>query len=76
MNILNIGGQTYITEPSLLPQLGKHPFPLLLLFQVPLAISIHVLLLTNLDEIIKVQSLGMMNNNNNNNDNGQLVLPR
>ena len=79
MNILNIGGQTYITEPSLLPQLGKHPFPLLLLFQVPLAISIHILLLTNLDEIIKVQSLGMMNNNNNNNnnyDNGQLVLPR
>jgi TM2 domain-containing membrane protein YozV len=75
MNILNIGGQTYITEPSLLPQLGKHPFPLLLLFQVPLAISIHVLLLTNLDEIIEVQSLGMMNNNNNNN-NGQLVLPR
>ena len=75
LNILNIGGPTYITEPSLLPQLGKHPFPLLLLFQVPLAISIHVLLLTNLDEIIKVQSLEMMNNNNNNN-NGQLVLPR
>jgi hypothetical protein len=77
MNILNIGGPTltYITEPSLLPQLGKHPFPLLLLFQVPLAISIHILLLTNLDEIIKVQSLGMMNNNNDDN-NGQLVLPR
>jgi len=70
LNIFGIGGPN-ITEPPLLKQLGRHPFPLLILFQVPLAISIHILLLTNMHEIIEEQqvSSSLMVDN-------QLALPR
>mmetsp|Transcript_28357 Transcript_28357/g.28715 ORF Transcript_28357/g.28715 Transcript_28357/m.28715 type:complete len:343 (-) Transcript_28357:1394-2422(-) len=70
LNIFGIGGPN-ITEPPLLQQLGRHPFPLLILFQVPLAISIHILLLTNMHEIIEEQqvSSSLMVDN-------QLALPR
>jgi len=69
LNIFGIGGPN-ITEPPLLQQLGRHPFPLLILFQVPLAISIHILLLTNMHEIVEEQqsSSALMNDS-------QLALP-
>jgi len=54
LNICGLGGPT-ITEPPLLPTLGKHPLPLLILFQVPLAIAVHVLMLTNMDALMHEQ---------------------
>ncbi len=52
LNVCGCGG-SHITHPPLLPKLGRHPFPLLLLFQVPLAIAVHVLMLTNSEELMK-----------------------
>lgn len=54
LNYFHLGGQ-YITDPPL-TVLGVHPFPLLVLFQAPIAIAIHVLLLTRLDDLIERQS--------------------
>ena len=54
LNICRLGGPT-ITEPPILPTLGKHPLPLLILFQVPLAIAVHVLMLTNMDALMNEQ---------------------
>jgi hypothetical protein len=48
-------GSPFITDPPL-TFLGVHPFPLLILFQVPLAIASHALLLSRLDELIERQS--------------------
>lgn len=59
LNWAGVGG-AWITEPPL-SRLGFHPFPFLILFQVPLAIAIHVLCLTNMDAIIEQQqSLGQL----------------
>ena len=55
LNTCGVGGPT-ITQPPLLPTLGKHPFPLLLLFQVPLAIAVHVLMLTHGEELLRKQA--------------------
>lgn len=52
LNVFGFGGP-HIAEPPLLPELGKHPLPLLILFQVPLAIAVHILMLTNMDELIR-----------------------
>jgi hypothetical protein len=52
-NWIGVGG-AWITEPPL-SRLGFHPFPLLILFQVPLAIGIHVLCLTQMDALIEQQ---------------------
>lgn len=54
LNYFHLGGP-YITDPPL-TMLGVHPFPLLVLFQAPIAIAIHVLLLTRLDDLIERQS--------------------
>lgn len=54
LNIWGVGGAN-IAEPPLLPTLGMHPLPLLLLFQVPLAIAVHVLMLTHMDELLREQ---------------------
>lgn len=53
-NFFGLGGD-FIVQPPL-SKLGFHPFPLLILFQVPLAVAIHMLLLTKLDDIIEWQS--------------------
>jgi hypothetical protein len=53
LNVCGWGGP-HITQPPLLPRLGKHPFPLLILFQVPLAVAVHVLMLTHSEELTKV----------------------
>jgi hypothetical protein len=50
LNWAGIGGE-WITQPPLC-KLGFHPFPLLILFQVPLAIAIHVLCLRYMDELM------------------------
>ena len=52
LNVCGWGG-SHIIQPPLLPKLGRHPFPLLLLFQVPLAIAVHILILTHTDELMK-----------------------
>ena len=52
LNVCGLGG-SHITQPPLLPSLGKHPFPLLLLFQVPVAVALHILILTHIDELLK-----------------------
>lgn len=54
LNAYEMGGPN-ITQPPLLPKLGKHPLPLLILFQVPLAIAVHILMLTNIDELMNEQ---------------------
>jgi hypothetical protein len=56
LNWARVGGD-WITQPPL-SRLGYHPFPLLILFQVPLAISIHVLCLTHMDDLMDQQSSG------------------
>ncbi len=61
LNVCGLGG-SHITQPPLLPSLGRHPFPLLLLFQVPVAVAVHVLMLTHTDELLKqrqIQSFGL-----------------
>ncbi|KAG7344942.1 hypothetical protein IV203_032473 [Nitzschia inconspicua] len=50
LNWAGVGGE-WIVEPPL-SRMGFHPFPLLILFQVPLAIAIHVLCLTHLDDLM------------------------
>lgn len=57
MNFLNVGG-TYVTHPAL-SMVGFHPIPLIILFQAPLAIGIHILLMTCLDEIVASQTIGL-----------------
>ncbi len=57
MNFWHIGGH-YVTEPAL-SVVGFHPIPLILLFQAPLAIASHVVLLTSLDTIIEKQTTGL-----------------
>jgi hypothetical protein len=58
LNWAGVGGD-WITHPPL-SQLGFHPFPLLILFQVPLAISIHLIFLTHLDDLMdQQQSTGL-----------------
>mmetsp|Transcript_15034 Transcript_15034/g.41824 ORF Transcript_15034/g.41824 Transcript_15034/m.41824 type:complete len:340 (-) Transcript_15034:2837-3856(-) len=54
LNIWGVGGPS-IAEPPLLTTLGKHPLPLLLLFQVPLAIAVHVLMLIHTEELLTAQ---------------------
>jgi len=56
LNVCGCGG-SHITRPPLLPKLGRHPFPLLLLFQVPLAIAVHVLMLTHSEELMKYREI-------------------
>jgi hypothetical protein len=56
LNWARMGGE-WITQPPL-SKLGFHPFPLLILFQVPLAISIHVLCLTQIDDLMDQQPSG------------------
>mmetsp|Transcript_7565 Transcript_7565/g.13307 ORF Transcript_7565/g.13307 Transcript_7565/m.13307 type:complete len:280 (+) Transcript_7565:2-841(+) len=58
LNYASVGG-SLITEPPF-SVLGFHPFPLLILFQVPLAVAIHVLCLTNMDELIEPKSGGVL----------------
>ena len=61
LNVCGLGG-SHITQPPLLPSLGRHPFPLLLLFQVPVAVAVHVLMLTHTDDLLKqkqIQSIGL-----------------
>jgi hypothetical protein len=57
-NYFQVGGR-YLTTPAL-SMLGFHPFPLIVLFQAPLAIAIHILLLTNMDLILEHQSKGLL----------------
>lgn len=57
MNFLKVGG-TYVTDPAL-AMVGFHPIPLIVLFQAPLAIGIHILLMTCLDEIVARQTIGL-----------------
>ena len=57
MNFSRIGG-TMVTDPAL-STVGFHPIPLIVLFQGPLAIAIHSLLLTSMDEIIHRQTIGL-----------------
>lgn len=52
-NYFQIGG-SYITTPAL-SLLGFHPLPLIVLFQAPLAIAIHVYLLTNINHVVDYQ---------------------
>jgi hypothetical protein len=54
-------GGPHITQPPLLPRLGRHPFPLLLLFQVPLAIVVHILMLTHSEELAKAHEQQLQN---------------
>lgn len=54
LNYLQLGG-SMITQPPL-TMVGSHPIPLILLFQAPLAIVIHLMLLTSLDMILQEQS--------------------
>lgn len=63
LNVFGLGG-SHIAQPPLLPSLGRHPFPLLLLFQVPVAVAVHILILTYIDELLKqhqkqIQSSGL-----------------
>lgn len=51
LNWARIGGPL-ITQPSL-SQLGFHPFPLLILFQGPLAVAIHVLFMSHMDDFVE-----------------------
>lgn len=51
LNWAGIGG-AWITQPPL-SQLGFHPFPLLILFQVPLAVAIHFICMTSIDDFIE-----------------------
>jgi hypothetical protein len=60
LNVFGLGGP-HITQPPLLPRLGRHPFPLLLLFQVPLAIAVHILMLTHSEELAKVHEQQLQN---------------
>lgn len=57
MNFLKIGG-SYVTEPAL-SRVGFHPIPLIVLFQAPLAIATHVLLLSSLDKFLEHQTAGL-----------------
>ena len=54
LNYMQIGG-SLLTEPPL-SMAGFHPFPLIILFQAPLAIAIHVLFLTCTDILIYKQA--------------------
>jgi len=53
-NYLGVGGRL-LTEPPL-SMAGFHPFPLIVLFQAPLAIAIHVLFLTCSDILVYKQA--------------------
>lgn len=57
MNFLRVGG-TYVTDPAL-SMVGFHPIPLIVLFQAPLALGIHIVLMTCLDEIVASQTTGL-----------------
>lgn len=57
MNFFQIGG-AYVTDPAL-STLGFHPIPLIVLFQAPLAVAIHILLLTSIESIIQNQTTGL-----------------
>lgn len=57
MNFLKVGG-SYVTDPPL-AMVGFHPIPLIVLFQAPLAMGIHILLMTSLDEVVARQTMGL-----------------
>lgn len=54
LNYFQIGG-SFLTEPSM-AIVGVHPIPLIVLFQAPLAIAIHLYLLTCMEQIVEEQS--------------------
>ena len=60
MNFAQVGGgtttgsATFITDPPL-AVVGFHPIPLIVLFQAPLAIGTHLIMLTSMDVIIQKQ---------------------
>jgi hypothetical protein len=56
LNYLSIGPASIIEPSNFLQILQRHPFILLISFQVPLAIIIHCLLLVKIDDIIEEQS--------------------
>mmetsp|Transcript_8991 Transcript_8991/g.22265 ORF Transcript_8991/g.22265 Transcript_8991/m.22265 type:complete len:344 (+) Transcript_8991:60-1091(+) len=60
LNVCGWGG-SHVSQPPLLPKLGKHPFPLLLLFQVPLAIAVHILMLTHSEELMTHRTKQLQN---------------
>jgi hypothetical protein len=57
LNYCQVGGH-FVTSPAL-STLGFHPLPLIVLFQAPLAIAVHIFLLTSIDEILAQQSTGL-----------------
>ena len=57
MNFAQVGGggtTTFITDPPL-AVLGFHPIPLIVLFQAPMAIGTHVMMLSSMDVMIQKQ---------------------
>lgn len=60
LNFFGMGGVRWVTEPAF-SAVGFHPIPLIVLFQAPLAIAIHALLLTHMDVILQKQRLGFRN---------------
>eukprot|EP00429_Kryptoperidinium_foliaceum_P023294 CAMPEP_0176141080 /NCGR_PEP_ID=MMETSP0120_2-20121206/71732_1 /TAXON_ID=160619 /ORGANISM="Kryptoperidinium foliaceum, Strain CCMP 1326" /LENGTH=242 /DNA_ID=CAMNT_0017477197 /DNA_START=96 /DNA_END=821 /DNA_ORIENTATION=- len=53
MNYLGWGGPL-VTQPAF-SSVGFHPVPLIVLFQAPIAIAIHLLMLTSMDQIVQKQ---------------------